>query len=84
MALAGFKERDFSRFDEGNRLTTGTLPMGRSVDHHRRDPGNRIPREIGLEKEEMNIGGWIFLVLGWGLVTALLSLCYYRILKKKS
>jgi len=31
----------------------------------------------------MNIGGWIFLVVGWGLVTALIALCYYRIFKKK-
>ena len=29
----------------------------------------------------MNLGGWIFLVLGWGIIIILTSYCFYKVMK---
>lgn len=32
----------------------------------------------------MSIGGWFFLVASWGVVTALVVFCFYRIFFKRA
>ncbi len=29
----------------------------------------------------MNTGGWIFLILGWGIIIYLTGFCFYKVLK---
>jgi len=29
----------------------------------------------------MNLGGWIFLVLGWGIIITLTSNCFFKVIK---
>ena len=29
----------------------------------------------------MNLGGWIFLVLGWGIIITLTIYCFYKVMK---
>lgn len=31
----------------------------------------------------MNIGGWIFLVVSWGIIVGLATFCFVRVLSKK-
>jgi hypothetical protein len=31
----------------------------------------------------MNIGGWIMLVMTWGIIICLSCFCFYRVLSKK-
>ena len=29
----------------------------------------------------MNLGGWIFLVLGWGIIITLTAYCFYKVMR---
>ncbi len=29
----------------------------------------------------MNTGGWIFLILGWGIIIYLTAFCFYKVMK---
>jgi hypothetical protein len=31
----------------------------------------------------MNLGGWIFVVVSWGLILTITVLCFWMVLKKK-
>jgi len=45
--------------------------------------GRLEPQEGSIREDKMKNGGWVFLIVSWGLIFGLTALCFIKVFSKK-